>query len=105
MKATWRTTADEPASAALRRLHEEMTLPTLKSPESPSASQVAAYFAARATIDSALPALADIVKAAERLRLPRHSQPCYGVEADGYCAKCAMHDALAALRERPEARP
>lgn len=75
MKATWRTTADEPASAQLRRL-----LP------STAVNARAAH--------AALPALADLVAAVE-------SELGLGPALPGK----PLSDALAALRERLEARP
>lgn len=82
----------EPASAALRRLHEEATLTTPD--DIPTAQRLHDYFAARATIDDALPALADLVAAVE-------GELGLGPSLPGK----PLTDALAALRERLEARP
>jgi len=78
----------EPASAALRRLHEEATK------EAVSIGDLNARARADETTRDALPALADLVEAVEAT----HSHIDYEPE----CGECV---ALAALRERLEARP
>lgn len=83
MKATWRTTADEPASAQLRRL-----LP------STAVNARAAH--------AALPALADLVKETEALGC--HECGRSRIVAGKPC-EAPLCRALAALRERLEARP
>ena len=86
MKATWRTTADEPASALLRRLIQDYA--NLENVEETTER-----------IDAALPALADLVAAAERST----REGCPG-EYGGVCEE-PLCRALAALREQLEARP
>lgn len=96
MKATWRITANERASAALRRLHEEATR------EAISLDQLAARAKADRTTRAALPALADLVKETEALGC--HECGRSRIVAGKPC-EAPLCRALAALRERLEARP
>ena len=136
MKATWRTTADEPASAALRRLHEEATPGPWTIVQRPgvtieavldglprevvSISGQAAGFDLRAeppeimaangravaTLRNAADALADLVTWAEdRASESCHWQPMHEPgEKPDTCVACGARRALAALRERLEAK-
>ena len=92
MKATWRTTADEPASAALRRLHED-----INQLHSPSRSN-------RAVLKTlaALPALADLVKETEALGC--HECGRSRIVAGKPC-EAPLCRALAALRAVLGAKP
>lgn len=86
MKATWRTTADEPASAQLRRLAQDCNHPSRGE-------------AACERIDAALPALADLVASVEECcaRNCRGAGTWRGV-AFAAC-NCTHCRALATLRE------
>lgn len=86
----------EPASAALRRLHEEATLPKGTPGDIPTAQQLHDYFAARATLDDAIPALADLVEVLEVEDAAKPNHPRHA---------CPLCRALAALREQMGAKP
>ena len=79
----------EPASAALRRLHEEAHEHEVLSSRGERA---------RRTLDAALPALADLVAANESYAA------AHRMASGGHCG-CRLCTTLAALRERLEARP
>ena len=83
----------EPASAALRRLHEEASGVGVSRHDPDVYGILRDADTARATLANAIPALADLVAAVER-----HNGRCPYLQ-------CALCIALAALRERLEARP
>lgn len=87
----------EPASAALRRLHEELFTGCLCG--LPACKSCVGESIAKHTLRNALLALADLVKAVEQ-------EPC---SKCGWtrvpCQETPLCRALAALRERLEAKP
>jgi hypothetical protein len=84
----------EPLSETLRRLHREATLTTPG--DITTTQRLQNYIAARATIDNALPALADLV---ELLETEDSNAPNHPRHA---CPRCR---ALAVLSERLGAKP
>lgn len=121
MKATWRTTADEPASAALRRLHEEATpgpcpckvtydehddeydcavhgfagRQTCIEKSKWIAGRDAGVAARNEVIGRALPALADLVAAVEH-EVPHEREPGHFCGSPLCRALAAVHAALEA---------